>query len=76
MQHQTIRRNASGKWESIDCPCGEDHGPSLREERDYLLDQVAELKTELADVTADRDARTAMLKRAVRRLVVLRKAGA
>jgi hypothetical protein len=32
MTHQTIRRNADGSLTSIDCPCGEDHGPSLHEE--------------------------------------------
>ena len=32
MLHQTIRRNADGSLTSIECPCGEDHGPSLSEE--------------------------------------------
>ena len=47
-------RNAAGKWEPVDCPCGEDHGPSLREERDLLLEEVAELEARLAIATADR----------------------
>lgn len=36
MDHQTITRNADGTLTSIDCPCGEDHGPSLREELDIM----------------------------------------
>lgn len=35
-EHRTIRRNADDSLTSIDCPCGEDHGPSLREELDIL----------------------------------------
>jgi hypothetical protein len=72
MQHQTIRRNPDGTVTPMGCPCGEDHGPSLREELDWALARVRSLETELAVVTADRDARCHALGLALRRLMHLR----
>lgn len=48
MQHQTMTRNASGQLVSMDCPCGEDHGPSVDEERVWALEANDRLRAELA----------------------------
>lgn len=44
MQHQTIRRDESGRWQGMDCPCREDHGPSVREELDIARQDLASLR--------------------------------
>jgi hypothetical protein len=71
--HRTITIDEYG---TLGCTCGEEHGPSLREELDWALDRIKSLETELAVVRADRDARCQLLGLALRRLLHLRKAGA
>lgn len=44
MQHKTITRNAAGRLTGQDCPCGEDHGPSVREELDITREHLADLR--------------------------------
>lgn len=53
MKHQTIIRYADGTLISINCPCGEDHGPSLHEELMIVREgnrRQAERLADLVDV--------------------------
>lgn len=58
MRHQTITRDAHGALVGMDCPCGEDHGPSLREELE--IERELNARRRAAVVGQTREALTAM----------------
>lgn len=52
MQHQTLYTDAQGQLRDMDCPCGEDHGPSVDEERRWLLQENTRLRARVAELDA------------------------
>jgi hypothetical protein len=70
MQHRTITLDEHG---ALGCTCGEDHGPSLREELDWALAEVTRLRVELVKRTDERDDFARKLRLALRRIQILRK---
>jgi mannose/fructose-specific phosphotransferase system component IIA len=66
MTCRTITRTADGQIVSVECPCGENHGPSLREELDIMREanrraarKLNELHDDLERVLALTDQRAA-----------------
>jgi hypothetical protein len=69
VQHQTLYADADGVLRDMDCPCGEDHGPSVDEERRRLLQENERLRARVADLDAEQSVawhRVAELETAVR----------
>lgn len=71
MIHQTITYTADGPVDMA-CPCGEDHGPSLREEAVIWEHQYRVTRARLAEETARADRAEWQLRLALRRLQRLR----
>lgn len=74
MTHQNLYRDAVGKLQWMDCPCGDDHGMSVNEERLLFIDRAAELEGQLRQARAERDTARRQLRLALRRLAFLRPA--